>query len=61
MKLELSTKGLSSLLEKEVLSPLLKHKRIPSRISLLSLMIIRIIAIVVPILQLYTAVSSAAT
>jgi hypothetical protein len=53
MKLELSTKGLSSL-EKEVLSPLLKHKGIPSRISLLSLMIIRIIAIVVPILQLYS-------
>ena len=53
MKLELPSKWLSALLEKEILSALLKHKRIPARVALLALMIIWIVSIIVPILQLY--------
>lgn len=49
MKLEIaSLKGLPSLLEKEILSALLKYKWLSSRIPLLSLMIIRIIAVIIP-------------
>lgn len=49
MKLEIaSLKGLPSLLEKEILSALLKYKWLSSWIPLLTLMIIRIIAVIIP-------------
>ena len=49
MKLEISSlKGFPSLLEKEVLPTLLKHKWLSTRIPLLSFMIIRIVPIIVP-------------
>ena len=43
-----SLKWIPTLLEKEILSSLLKHKRMTARVSLLSLMIIWIIAIIIP-------------
>jgi len=49
MKLEIaSLKGLPTLLEKEILSTLLKYKWLSSWIPLLSLMIIRIISVIIP-------------
>jgi hypothetical protein len=51
MELEIPLEWIPTLLKKEILSTLLKHKRISPRIPLLSLMIIRIVSIIIPSAQ----------